>query len=1646
MKNPISYNFKEALQDDSNQLIVKSFKESNPLKRDLSNAFTTLSPKEKRKKTDLNAIYKTITDLESGRLTKATNNAGAVLWTEDIASKFGAIKGPKLPAKDNPENRELFTAKFPTKEQGDDATRYIINNIYNKSNGDLETFASIYALGKKPNQLITDREISIKNLYFDKLSQIATEEDLYETRKRQSDDVSSAVVKETLRISNGGELQTDLSNDFIFKPPTESAVEDKTKFGKTIPVTIDMETFSKGPEANAELYESSVPIEFEGSVLSYLNKPRAKEFNPSENHEIGQRVQRSLNKFQISRTPELTGGDAFRNATQNLFGVNISQKTIPKIVTGFAANAIDIGLGLKEEINTVVDAALLGDTDRLVNVVKENLDGVAIGLPSILSDTMIAFGLNPLPNYNASTKEGAEIVAQKQEEFLNNPAYPIIAAIGMKSVGKTLKRTPPKVKKALESIDTKINQYLNEAKTAVKVKNGEIDIKDVNPVVASIAKEIKNPQALQLVVSSLSGQVLDPSAKTLAGGPTRSDLIPISKDTAIGASKALLEKNKKADINKKQVQLAREELPKLAETIASTKKLLLEKNISPAKRDSYEKSLQVALQLFDEHVNTVGNTSSLKFMQGGLGGFKINKKDFELFYEFVKAAKNDVKTRFTDNVILSKFTADRMPEDLIDKNKITTQEQKDLVDFLDETSNANKLHADKQKSFYQRVKDFATKKESRKEEFTKFKEEFIDVGASVNVALDDAAQKLGLEGSVVASHARIMKDNVLQSNTKSSFVNEQINSKIYQDMTGAELKEFDKLILVANERSIKKYQDNKLPILENELINTPSQKRKKRDSLKKEIKRIKNYKYSGGTKLINPNSVEDLLSLMPSENANKLRGKIKLYFDTYREMNQKLFNAGIIDKDLLEKWNARDYTKKEYIDKIRNQKNGTDLLGRRITVTNNGVTRLSEGDIGYLLNEPRQFLTDYVNQAIGKIDRNNANKAMANLLATKDVDLSDIGFLKKTKDKNFDLDHTEVKYFDNGLQKSFYLKNKVNNGWVTASPMLNTELTHKLNQFSFNNILKSTATGYNPAFAITNILRDIGYVTFTQHGLYSNNLLKAYKDMASDMVAVFPEVRKGLDSKMVQDYLNEGGTMQLLSTSSRHGDAYAGKNLKSAGQFSLANFGKLSEWSELTTRLAVRKRMIDNGFSSLEATHKAVNMMNFSMGGRKAKLFEIVMPYSNAQIQATRGLFRGLKPYKVIEEGKLKQKSGATTSLFKSAQIGLVQYTFNKMWNSDEQTSEILERIPDSVRLKNFIIPLGYRIPDQAGLMRDAYIKIPKDNGQQIVGGAVDLLFERDRKGYINSNKIEKFFDTLSALQPYQISSLNPAVTMLIGALFNKNTFYTDIYKGNKNVSGRNKTNHFSEELIYQDIGNILNVSPAKLEYASERLIASNNPATDMAHGAYNILRNTFSEEGKAIHDKSLEKSIGVPVLGARGIRKFPERIIGLADSRNFAIKKQTLEFEQRKNDERANGNEYIDSFILRLKSTEDKKLQNQYKEALFDWFNDVEKNIGPQERKRLENRLSTRYQVSNSELAKGILQNSLNKPPIVKAFTIASEIIKFEDDPNAQRKIFTELIAVKGYLTKDTKEYYNAIMQSVNFQEKYFGKLYKNPPLFRIK
>ena len=121
------------------------------------------------KKERLNSIKNELIELEggykAGTLQEKTFNPGALVYSSWM-DKYGAKKGPRLPAIDNPENRELFTATFPNRESGEKALEERISTLYDEVGGDLERFASIYPLGYEPNQLQTDRQIKIKERYF----------------------------------------------------------------------------------------------------------------------------------------------------------------------------------------------------------------------------------------------------------------------------------------------------------------------------------------------------------------------------------------------------------------------------------------------------------------------------------------------------------------------------------------------------------------------------------------------------------------------------------------------------------------------------------------------------------------------------------------------------------------------------------------------------------------------------------------------------------------------------------------------------------------------------------------------------------------------------------------------------------------------------------------------------------------------------------------------------------------------------------------------------------------------------------------------------------------------------------------------------------------------------------------------------------------------------------------------------------------------------------------------------------------------------------------------------------------------------------------------------------------------------------------
>ena len=87
---------------------LDTLEKTNAIKINWNDAFNK-NTKIKKTNSNINSYYDALTKLEyngPNGLTSRTNNPVATLYTQELAEKFGATKGPALPSKDNPENRK----------------------------------------------------------------------------------------------------------------------------------------------------------------------------------------------------------------------------------------------------------------------------------------------------------------------------------------------------------------------------------------------------------------------------------------------------------------------------------------------------------------------------------------------------------------------------------------------------------------------------------------------------------------------------------------------------------------------------------------------------------------------------------------------------------------------------------------------------------------------------------------------------------------------------------------------------------------------------------------------------------------------------------------------------------------------------------------------------------------------------------------------------------------------------------------------------------------------------------------------------------------------------------------------------------------------------------------------------------------------------------------------------------------------------------------------------------------------------------------------------------------------------------------------------------------------------------------------------
>lgn len=1538
-----------------------------------------IKPKRKKQEANLDGIYNAIVDLEKGNLTKATNNPGAVLYTEELAQKFKAVKGPKLPSRDNPEGRELYTAVFPDLQMGENATKFIIKNIYDSVGGDVESFASVYPLGLKPSQLIDDRQIAIKDRYMNTIAKHMSFGDLQATEERRKNDIASAVISETNRIKRNGEILPDgLESLSIFKDTNDTFDISKVDFNEFMEATEPSSL-----ETSKNLNEQFLDMEFQEESKAVIKNPAdAKKFEGLS--QIEEKVLNSAREYTLYSAPQLEGVEEWKNTWMNIIGAPPDEDSLKGLAVNVMSNVGEVAFGLGDLANQLGNFIMTGKGGS--KLAGDILQGFA-STPEVLSELIVASGLNPIPTYNNSTAVGRARVKEAQKFIWQNPVMPILAAVGTKytatkGIPRAIDRAG-KVQVLVKEGAKEIQGAVGKAKTALEIKKGNLDKRNADLPTRKLADSITNPAVLESVL------------KVIDEGP-----------------KAYTLKTPYTDFQFKQ---ARKNLNDLSETFFETKQRLDNPYVTPrlteANKIRLENSLKNTTNLIKENARILGDNRAVTNLQGGFG---LTKEQAKMALNYAKDITKNISSSISDKILARQINStyfDVLPEK-------TKPEVTQAVKFLEDTDKANLARiAESRPSFYDTVVKIAT--------------QTYDVSAGLEMAVNRLIKKAKTPEEKALLNSIIIDKNAIRgSSAKSNALSTEAYNAIFAGLNRKEYNTLNQIISLKAENSLKKFNDSELIRLKKEKTTATKSELKK---INKEIKRIENYRYTGDKRLIKEGLVDDVLDSLPPEVASKLNNKANIYFDTYKHVVDNMQKAGIFTEKEALKYKSRDYRPKEYL-KFLDETLAFDEFGKKTQVSDKGIKKMKEGDVDFLFNANDKLLYDFINSSTRRIEANRVYTNIANIIKDNPNYKNEIGYvLKKAKnEREIEKGFIGFNYLEDGTVKTIALEKNFATNFLNQTEKANSRI-NKWQWVSGTKLVKAAAVGYSPAFAVKNMLRDIQYVYMNTNGVYSRNSIKFIYQISKDIKAVAPDAwyKKGA----YIEGINQGLSHNILSTYSRFGSPFTTAT-KGAGQKLGAFAGKLSEFSEITTRLAVRRRAMRNGHSPKEATYIAKNYIDFGASGSLLKGAEIFFPFAGARVQATRGMLRSLR-------------KNPKDFAIKSSQI-LGIFLASKWWqNSSDENKDIMSRVSDYDRLNNFVFPFPVKVTDQAGRQKNVYGKIPLDDSHKLILGLGEMMYSSLYNEPVSESVLEQTGQILSQLKPVEISNLFPTINIMYAIVGNRKFPYNvPIYKGDSRVKGKFATN-LDEELVYKDLGNFFDASPAKIKYSFEQFGLRNNFFYDVGLGSYNVIRNALSDEDLEIYEKSLEKYMDIPVVGAPGIRTFPTAFLGLAADYDYKQAKKLRDVEEDKLQWQAENDVEISSLALAINQTDNQTNKIEIGNQVTEFLDNIKEEFGEEESDRLLKRFEKNMTLGSADLARTVFNLAFEQAPFIRASVLVGEIIKYPEDRDRAMKLINEVYRLSptgkrakklGYLNDETIDYYNAIMKSMASDTSKTEAIYKNP------
>jgi hypothetical protein len=392
----------------------------------------------------------------------------------------------------------------------------------------------------------------------------------------------------------------------------------------------------------------------------------------------------------------------------------------------------------------------------------------------------------------------------------------------------------------------------------------------------------------------------------------------------------------------------------------------------------------------------------------------------------------------------------------------------------------------------------------------------------------------------------------------------------------------------------------------------------------------------------------------------------------------------------------------------------------------------------------------------------------------------------------------------------------------------------------------------------------------------------------------------------------------------------------------------------------------------------------------------------------------------------------------KASQIAAIKYGAYQWATSSKENKEIYDRISDTQKFSNLIIPIPLRTENpKTGESKPLAVKIPLDSGQQLIGGIMESAFAYQEGKRLPDYHYEQMFKIIESLAPLDIGRLSPTINVTISLYTGKRFPYkTDIYLGGeKNVEESLKTN-FNEENAYKDIASFFNASPAKVKYTMEKFIARGNTYYDIGLGAYDKMRKLMTEEDLYEYDRNAAKYIGVPALDSPVMRTLRDRIFVFPEDKSYTEKEKAIELDKERNSIRTEmNNELVLAALAIVNNKDNPEKQQQIHTAVVNRLEEYRAEYGQEEYANRVKYYTEKLSKNTLTLTKGLVEIAANFTPRQRAYFLARFVTMYPQDDERYNNILNDLKKISpvnkrtgkatGFLNEETKQEFQILMDS---------------------